>query len=237
MGPTDNLRQTDHFILQSLNLTAEKFFKSNSDLNHILAQVYHNTKSESEESKDHKAKIKAHSDKTKDMPVNGLMAFCTFYKDISLIPRTNPSKSDRFDWCYKGTSILTKLRFKLKSCVRDPNLAKQFDIILYPNSVFFMSLSTNRLYTHEIVPSGLQVEYLPIRMGYVVRCSKTLAVHKSGETFIKETEQLVKLCQPDNQGIDTLKELYYKENNSDELIEYPKLYFSLNQGDYLEPHV
>ena len=98
-----------------------------------------------------------------------------------------------------------------------------------------MSLSTNILYTHEIVPSGLPIDFLPIRMGYVVRCSKTLAVHKSSNTFIQEHDKLVKLEEPDVECIEVLKKLYYKENISDELISYPKLYFSLNSGDYLQP--
>jgi hypothetical protein len=58
-------------------------------------------------------------------------------------------------------------------------------VTLYPESAFFMPLSTNRLYTHEIRPSGLDASLLPTRLGYVVRCSSTEAVHKHGQTFIK----------------------------------------------------
>jgi hypothetical protein len=42
------------------------------------------------------------------MPKNGLMAFCTFYKDMHLFKK---STVDPFDYIYKDTSILTKLRF------------------------------------------------------------------------------------------------------------------------------
>ena len=39
---------------------------------------------------DTKAKIKAHADKTKDMPVNGLMAFVTFYDKLEKLTQ-NPA--------------------------------------------------------------------------------------------------------------------------------------------------
>src|SRR4029079_302177 len=124
-----------------------------------------------------KAKIKKHSDKTKDMPLNGLIVFCTFYKDHLNNKNIQKSKNDAFDYCYKDTSVLTRLRFELKKTVNNSNLKRKFDVILYPNSVFIMSLSTNRLYTHEIVPSTLPIDMIPTRMGYVVRCSKMDAIY------------------------------------------------------------
>jgi hypothetical protein len=240
-GPTENLRPTDISIINTVNQTAKNFFQSETNLNHVLAQIYHNTKEDT--NLEHKAKIKAHSDKTKDMPANGLMAFCTFYKDFSSINQIKKSNLDYFDYCYKesNTSIFTKLRFRLKSCVSNSELTKQFDILLYPNSVFLMGLQTNRLYTHEIIPSSLPVEFIPIRMGYVIRCSKTLAIHNSLGTFIQESGNLVKLKELDDSNdlddsnTQTLKQLYFKENFTDELVEYPRLYFSLNNGDYLQP--
>lgn len=59
-----------------------------------------------------------------------------------------------------------------------------FDITLYPNSVFVMSLDMNRLYTHEIIPSILPIDRIPTRMGYVIRCSKTNAIFKNEQTYI-----------------------------------------------------
>ena len=48
-------------------------------LNHVLAQIYQNT---TVREVPKKACIPAHSDKTKDMPMEDeLIAFCTLYKD------------------------------------------------------------------------------------------------------------------------------------------------------------
>ena len=117
-GPTDNFRGTDYEIIDKVNKVTRGFFTDeNVDLNHVLAQTYHNTKNVNV-TKDKKAKIREHSDKTKDMPKNALMAFCTFYKDYSGDDFTDSSlkyeKTDN-DYLYKGkTTILTKLRFRLK---------------------------------------------------------------------------------------------------------------------------
>ena len=90
-GPTDNFRETDNEIVGSLNEISKYFFDQPFNLNHVLAQVYNNF--QSDEGKNCKAKIKAHSDKTKDMQQNGIMAFCTFYKhgtiNISEIEKYN----------------------------------------------------------------------------------------------------------------------------------------------------
>lgn len=87
-------------------------------------------------------------DKTKDMPTNGLMAFCTFYKD-----------SEK----YTNVNSYTKLKFRLKDCVKDEKYAKMFNVVLYPHFAFFMSLSTNRLYTHEISPLSAKIHKCIIR--------------------------------------------------------------------------
>jgi len=129
-GPTDNFKNTDHLIVDEVNSVCDDIFEEHPKLNHVLTQVYFNTKVEN---KSKKAKIKEHSDKTKDMPKNGLMAFCTFYDNLD---NMNKSKSDLYDYVYKNTSVLTVLRFRLKDEVSDNFLVKKFDIILYPNSVF-----------------------------------------------------------------------------------------------------
>ena len=60
------------------------FFESVVKFNHVLAQIYENKIIEKDNKKlERKAKIKEHSDKTKDMHRNALIAFCTFYKDCS----------------------------------------------------------------------------------------------------------------------------------------------------------
>lgn len=233
-GPTDNFRENDHEIINKVNDISQYFFEQKANLNHVLAQVYNNTKYEG---KDRKAKIKEHSDKTKDMPRNGLIAFCTFYHfdDVNLKEISRP-ENDNYDYCYKHATILTKLRFRLKNCVNDSRLLKQFDIILYPNSVFIMSLLMNRYYTHEIVPSKLSIDKLPTRLGYVIRCSKTEAVYKNNQTYIRDqnNDDWIQLQEPTVDQITELKDMYYKENTTADLIEYGQINFSLNKGDYIK---
>lgn len=249
-GPTDNFRKTDIKIINQVNGISKSFFSENAELNHVLAQIYENkTIITDTKTVERKSKIKEHSDKTKDMPRNGLMAFCTFYKEYSysqfdLSPKVNvninKSKTDNFDYCYNDTSILTRLRFRLKKTVADRSMIEKFDITLYPNSVFIMSLSANRLYTHEIIPSILSLDKIPTRMGYVIRCSKTKAVYKDkdNQTYIVEDgNNYVKLEEADDEGVKKLKEVYFKENVSDELITYDKFHFSMNNGDYLKPNL
>lgn len=229
-GPSENFGPTDHKILDQVNLIAEQNFGGPAKLNHVLAQIYNN-------SAKGKAKIKNHADKTKDMPCNGIMAFCTFYeKQLHL--GVKPSEIDPFDLTYKNKSVLTSLRFKLKQPQKYTNLPNEFKITLYPNSVFLMPLSTNRIYTHEIKPSLLPFEYLPIRMGYVIRCSKTLANHKDGQTTVCDKSGVFQtLNQPTETDLDNLRKLYYQENTTDEHIDYGDIFFSMNDGDYMRPNL
>ncbi len=260
-GPTDNFKNTDIEIINKVNNICNYFFEEKVNFNHVLAQTYENIITDHIEKK---AKIKEHSDKTKDMPHNGLMAFCTFYKNnfnssnnfnnfnnfnnvnFCCEDSTNikKSKNDMFNYCFNGINIFTEIKFKLKKTViNNDTMIKEFNIILYPNSLFIMSLSTNRLYTHEIKPSILPINKIPIRMGYVIRCSKTIAIYKNNKTYLYENEnenennliELEKVNYINNNEIIKLKNLYYKENTSDEIINYDKIYFSLNNGDYLQP--
>ena len=270
-GATDNFRDTDNFIISELNDTSKHFFREKVKFNHVLAQIYENTKPSymyslftsfvnmvwffvfgknffSMKNTEKKAKIRAHSDKTKDMPRNAIMAFCTFYnsynkesgKNIFVddrlrdIRRTN---EDLFDCCYRNTSALTKLHFRLKDTVTDKNLEKEFSITLYPNSVFMMSLSTNRLYTHEIKPSLLPVDKIPTRMGYVVRCSDTKALFVNNKTHILENNDAIPLRKITDDDMAQIRELYLKENVTDEIVEYKQIYCSMNTGDYKKPYL
>ena len=213
-GPTDNFRTIDKFLVQTLNNEASRIFDNSHELNHVLAQIYHNTKTK-------KAKIKSHADKTKDMPPNGIMAFCTFYDNAEHIQDEN---------CF------TRLMFKIKE--NTEGLPDSFVIKLLPNSVFFMPLSTNRLYTHEIRPGYSNSEKLPTRMGYVVRCSKAEAIYTNGKTFLKTENGLQELEQPTEEGIEDLRKLYVKENKSTEHIDYgDRFMFSMNKGDYEAPSI
>ncbi|WP_228566464.1 hypothetical protein [Nocardia sp. SYP-A9097] len=232
-GPTENFGPTDTSIVEALNREAATVFRDQAPLNHVLAQIYHNTLAAAER-KQSKAKISAHADKTKDMPASGIMAFCTFYDGLD---KLRPLTEDAFDYGVKSASGLTKLRFRLKDSVEERDgLPAQFTLILYPGSVFFMPLSTNRLYTHEIRPSTLDVESLPTRLGYVVRCSKTEAVHKNSQTFLDRAGDLVELGPPTPEGMDELRRLYSQENRTSSFIDYgDQFLFSMNTGDYVAP--
>ncbi|MEU9087862.1 hypothetical protein [Streptomyces sp. NPDC048357] len=234
-GPTEGFRATDTHIVEALNREAATVFRGQAPLNHVLAQIYHNTLATAER-KQSKAKISAHADKTKDMPVNGVMAFCTFYDGLE---KLKPLAEDPFDYGVKRASGLTRLRFRLKEPIGERDgvaLPPQFELTLYPGSVFFMPLSTNRLYTHEIRPSTLDAETLPTRLGYVVRCSSAEAVHKNGQTFLKAAGGPVKLGPPTPEGMDELRRLYAEENRTSSFIDYGDAFlFSMNTGDYVAP--
>jgi len=232
-GPTENFCATDWRIVNALNEEADVIFREHAPLNHVLAQLYPSTPATNDH-KQTKARISAHADKTKDMPVDGIMAFCTFYDGLGTL---TPLPDDAFDYGYKRRSGLTRLHFRLKEAVQNrAELRDEFSVTLYPGSVFFMPLSTNRLYTHEIQASVLNAEMLPTRLGYVVRCSKTEAVHAHGSTFLEIDGVRVPMEPPTQEGVDALRELYAAENRSDAFIDYgDKFRFSMNEGDYKAP--
>ncbi|MEU3019401.1 hypothetical protein ABZ635_18655 [Nocardiopsis sp. NPDC007018] len=236
-GPTENFRATDTQIVEALNREAAVVFRNPAPLNHVLAQIYHNTRATAER-KQSKARISAHADKTKDMPVNGIMAFCTFYDGLD---KLRPMAEDAFDHGVKGISGLTRLRFRRKETTTESDrhgLPPRFEITLHPGSVFFMPLSVNRLYTHEIRPSALDAALLPTRLGYVVRCSSTEAVHKNGHTFLKGPGDPVRLGPPTPEGMDELRGMYAKENRVSSFVDYgDRFAFSMNQGDYSAPRI
>lgn len=234
-GPTDGFRATDHHIVDALQHEARDLFDGAAPLNHVLAQVYHNTIPEGG-SKPRKARIKDHADKTKDMPVDGIMAFCTFYDDTSHL---KPLAKDPFDLGHGRASGLTRLIFRLKKPVAERpgcTLPERFTVPLYPGSVFLMPLSTNRLYTHAISPPSLNADRMPTRMGYVVRCSSTPAVHAAGRTSLVTHDGTVPLEPPTPEGMEALRHLYAQENHSDAFIGYgARFRFSMNRGDYEAP--
>jgi hypothetical protein len=248
-GPTENFTSSDNEIIKRVNDLGSKFFSESTVLNHVLAQIYENkVVEENYKVVNKKAKIKEHSDKTKDMPRNGLMAFCTFYKNYSggkfnnIYDHLTRSSTDYFDWEYARLSSLTKLRFRLKNPKVHPELKEKFDVTLYPNSVLIIGLKTNRLYTHEIIPPSICADKIPTRMGYVIRCSKTTGIYKESKTFIESNDSeflksLIPLDKPDLEGVKELKSIYFKENSTEDLINYRNFYFSLNMGDYMKPKI
>lgn len=97
-------------------------------------------------------------------------------------------------------------------------------------------LSTNRLYTHETVPPALDISNIPTRLGYVIRCSATAAVFRDGKTFIvREGGEEVEMGSPGGGDVGWLRERYFRENTTDEVVEYGDVGFSLNNGDYMRP--
>ncbi|MGQ4485274.1 hypothetical protein ACN6LM_007594 [Streptomyces sp. SAS_281] len=232
-GPTENFRATDTEIVDALNREAAAVFRDHAPLNHVLAQTYHNTRATAER-KQTKARISSHADKTKDMPRNGIMAFCTFYDRLDGL---SPMADDPYDYGVGRASALTRLRFRLKDPAAErEDRPAQFTLTLHPGSVFLMPLSTNRLYTHEVRPSTLNAEYLPTRLGYVVRCSSTEAVHRDGRTYLKGAAGPVELERPTEEGMAELRALYAEENRSTSFIEYgDRFRFSMNAGDYRAP--
>jgi hypothetical protein len=219
-GPTDNFRDIDRKIIAQVNAATKKVFPDTATLNHVLAQVYEN--------KIRKAKVAAHSDKTKDMPENAVIAFCTFYNSKGCLDK---------NWKHGDVSGLTTLQFRLKKGDVNKDLPKDFSVLLTPNSLLVIPLSTNRLYTHEIVPSVLPSNLLPTRLGYVIRSSTTQAIFRAGKTFILNKDaQLIPMHAVTPKDQANIKALYLKENMSLEKIDYgEEMYFSLNDGDYLEP--
>ena len=234
-GPTENFRATDRHIVDALNQEAALIFQDAAPLNHVLAQIYHNTPADAEK-KQAKARISAHADKTKDMPESGIMAFCSFYEHLD---ERHALPDDPFDPGNGRRSGLTRLRFRLKEAAQDGTagaLPTQFTVTLDPSSVLFMPLSTNRLYTHEIVPSELDPTRVPTRLGYVVRCSKTEAVHEDGRTFLAMGGERVPLEAPTSEGMSELRRVYAEENKTTAHIDYGDQFrFSMNEGDYRAP--
>ena len=237
-GPTDNFRDIDNYIVDKVNKIGLQFFREKVELNHVLAQTYHNVKIFNKEKK---ATISKHSDKTKDMPKNALMAFCSFYKNYKKntfndVTLSHIKNVNTYDYQHKKQSVLTKLRFELKSDVLDNSYVKSFDILLYPNSVFLMSLETNRLYTHAIIAPNLSIGDIPTRLGYVIRTSNTDAIYKNDQTHIKLNDSFVPLIESTRDGTNELRQLYFRENTSIDMIDYEnKFNFSMNNGDYLRP--
>jgi hypothetical protein len=72
-------------------------------------------------------------------------------------------------------------------------------------------------------------------MGYVIRCSNTKALHVNQTTYICEDDQLVKLEPITPEDAISLRELYFKENTTTDIIDYSQIYFSMNDGDYQQP--
>ena len=222
-GATENLTATDREIITLANQTAKKHYPDSADLNHVLAQVYYN---HTINSRDRRAKIPAHSDKTEDMPRNGLIAFCTFYDPIVESKKYHHTDTDVL---YKKASALTSMKFINKTS------GKTTIIPLQPNSLLLIDLNTNRTHTHETIPPLLASSDVPTRLGYVIRCSDQKAKFSDGQTYLLHADAYTPLLPPTTEKIKHLKELYLQENLETTTPDYGFIDFSLNQGDYLRP--
>jgi len=227
-GPTEAFTALDWGIVHTVNRLAQETLADAARANHVLAQLYENSTAS-------KARIKRHSDKTKDMPDNAFIAFCSFYS-----PDFNEKAAKMGDG-RSPDEVFTRLRFRLKEdatsgdAVGPDGDAKKFDVVLHPNSVLLIPLSTNRLYTHEIAPSALPVDRIPVRLGYVVRCSSAPAVFRDGKTHLVTDTAEEALLPPNPEQIQQVKTTYLAENTTVEKVNYPAMNFSLNQGDYMMP--
>eukprot|EP01138_Halocafeteria_seosinensis_P013283 gb/GECG01013566.1/.p1 GENE.gb/GECG01013566.1/~~gb/GECG01013566.1/.p1 ORF type:complete len:424 (+),score=45.57 gb/GECG01013566.1/:1-1272(+) len=237
-GPTENFRPTDSWIVERVNAVCRSVFSNAAELNHVLAQEYINPEPNK------KATIKAHSDKTEDMPSNALIAFATFYDSYQggqlSKEGVHRSLSDPFDWYYAKCSVLTRLHFRLKDPETFPHLTRQFSVQLYPNSVFLIPLSTNRLYRHEIRPSSLDSEKIPVRIGYVIRssCRPAYYTYDEEQTYISKQSDGghdIPLRAPTEEEMNTLREYYRKENVDTNPVAYPPFDWSFNFGDFMKP--
>ena len=72
-------------------------------------------------------------------------------------------------------------------------------------------------------------------MGYVIRCSNTVGIHKDGTTYINKHGKLFRLEETSEENMKEIKELYLKENAITEMVYYDGFHFSLNKGDYMKP--
>ena len=230
-SPTENCRPVDDDIIEAVNTIARHNYDGAAEFNHVLAQVYTNS---TVGGKDKKARIPDHSDKTKDMPRDALMAFVSFYQFDPAV---------KYNWngddvLYGDTSALTCLVWKEKG-----GAGRRVSVTLSPGSVLLVDMDTNRLWTHEIRPSMLPVAKLPTRLGYVVRCSKTMAVHTAdGRTCIVSADGSgVEMRAPTREDMAELKAQYARENATPEVITYTSathgdiVPYSMNAGDYMRP--
>ena len=76
---------------------------------------------------------------------------------------------------------------------------------------------------------------IPTRMGYVVRSSKAEALFMDNQTYLKEGSELIKLEDMREETMQNLKDSYYEENKTENIIKYGKVHFSMNMGDYQKP--
>jgi hypothetical protein len=234
-GPTQEFNEFDNQIVVQVNGLMNDYFTGAELMNHVLMQLYNNTVVDG---KQVKARISSHADKTKDMPEGGVMAFVTLYDldELAKLGSLPGMVTSRFDMKMNGKSIFPTLLFKPKADI--PHLKEQ-SIPLYPGSVFIMSLSSNRIYTHAVVPAVGEVAHLPTRLGYVARCSNRTAKWQEDGTYVKYDDTWHQMLPTDSEEASeeasVVRNLYFQENTTMNCIEYGQWYSSFNKGDYMKP--
>ena len=81
----------------------------------------------------------------------------------------------------------------------------------------------------------LNIDMIPTRLGYVARCSSTEAIFRDAQTFIMENGNWVPLEDMTIETMNSLKESYVEENQTERRVQYGKVHFSMNRGDYQKP--
>jgi hypothetical protein len=87
---------------------------------------------------------------------------------------------------------------------------------------------------HETVPANAPT--VPVRMGYVIRCSNTLARWIDGQIYIMTSDgKYTPLRCPSEADYAELREKYFLENTTTDFIDYTDTLYSMNDGDYQCP--
>jgi hypothetical protein len=234
-GPTQEFNEFDNQIVVQVNSLARDYFTGAEPMNHVLMQLYNNTVVDG---KQVKARISSHADKTKDMHERGVMAFVTLYDldEMNKLGSLPGMVTSRFDMKMNGKSIFPTLLFKPKADI--PHLKEQ-SVPLYPGSVFIMSLSSNRIYTHALVPAVGEVAHLPTRLGYVARCSNRSAKWQEDGTYVKYGDTWHQMLPTDSEEASeeasVVRNLYFQENTTMNFMNYGEWHSSFNKGDYMKP--
>ena len=60
-------------------------------------------------------------------------------------------------------------------------------------------------------------------------------MHTEGQTYIKENGRYIQLEEMTPELREQLRSSYYEENSTENSVEYGKVHFSMNSGDYEKP--
>ena len=220
---THSFTKIDRELMSMVNKIREEYYPGTAELNHGLVQKYVNKQGET---KVNKAVISRHSDKTKDMPENFVIAFLSFYESNNNNNNNN----------YIDDNLLSRLRFRSKT-----DRSKYEDMIFYPGSLLIIPASTNDKYTHEIKASKALIDDLPTRVSYTMRSSDQLAVFNESDNktyILDQNKNKVLLEVPNEKQFKKIKDLYKDQNMKIGNPDYSEVKrYSVNDGDFVKPIV